>query len=87
MHEHVPCAHKRFVSVFSSYGVITTTSGKHLSLSLHPHSSLSEALFSSQMIAINSFQGLFDGRLTTFYIVDTLLTRAACSQLQMKDSW
>lgn len=32
------------------------------------------APFSTQMIAINSLQRLLDGRLTTFYIVDTLLT-------------
>lgn len=63
----------------TSFTVTTTT----------PLSSLSEALFfsSPHMIAINSLQRLLDGRLTTFYIVDTLLTRASCSQLQMRDSW
>ena len=38
------------------------------------------------MIAINSLLRLRDGGLTAFYFVDTLLTQAACSQLQMKDS-
>lgn len=83
------CPHiQYFLSVHLplSYAVITITPGEHLSLSLQPPFQ-SEAPCSSQMIAINSLQRLLDGRLTTFYVVDTLLTRAACSQLQMKDSW
>lgn len=82
MHAYVPTC---IFSVSFTCAIITIPR-EHLLLSLQPPFQ-SQTLFSSQMIAINSLQSLLDGRLTTFYIVDTLLTRAACSQLQMKDSW
>lgn len=76
--------HKRRFCFFTT---TTITQRKYLPLSLLLPFQFVRGFFLSQMIAINSLQRLLDGRLTTFYIVDTLLTPAACSQLQMKDSW
>lgn len=84
--EYAQCAHINSVS-FSPLAVITITQGVTSPPITTPPIPMSETLFSSQMVAINSLQRLLEGRLTAFYIVDTLLTGAACSQLQMKDSW
>lgn len=67
-----------------TYTVITITLGcTSFIVTRTPFEPVS-GLFSSQMIAINSLQSLLDRKLTTFYIVDTLLTQATCSQLQIE---
>ena len=68
----------------SASAIVTITSGRQRHHA--PHSQSVSGPFPFQLIAINSLLRLRDGGLTAFYIVDTLLTQAACSQLQMKDS-